>query len=281
MIDFDKIFQRVEQLYLKLFRSAEEILPGILLILLSLLISLIVEYVVRILVRMMRVNRLIERSSIIHALSDLGIKPRSHIYVGKIFFWITFLILLEASAEVSGWESITSRFNEYAELIPLLIGAAIITTLGLFTSKFIRDLMRGVLTRAGSKTSTIISNITYYALIALTLTIVLGHMGFDTTIITANVSIVLGSILFAFSLAFVFASKDLLSNILASSYNKSLYKVGQQVVIDKNEGEIIKITNTAVYVKSATKIRVIPAKKFTEEIVEIVGWTSKVPESEE
>lgn len=277
MINSDKIFQAVEQLYLKLFRTAEEIIPGILLILLSLLIAFIVEYIVRIILRLLQLDKLLERSKSLKSLSLMGIKLHSHIYVGKLFFWITFLVLLEASAEVSGWTSISGKFDEYAMLLPLLIGAAVISAVGLFISKIIRDLIRGILTRAGSKAAVIISNVSYYALLALTITVALGYMGFDTSIITANVTVVLASLLFAFSLAFVFASKDLLHNILASSYNKSTFKVGQRVSVSGNEGEIIKMTNSSVFVRSAKKVMVIPARKFTDDIVEIIGWEDLSP----
>lgn len=280
MINSEKILQTVEQLYLKVFRTAEEIIPGILLILLSVLVAFLVEYTVRILLRLLRLDRLIEKSRTLNALSTMGIKLQSHVYIGKLFFWITFLILLEASAEVVGWTSISGKFDEYAMLLPLLIGAAVISAVGLFISKMIRDVMRTVLTRAGSKAAVIISNVSYYALLALTATVALGYMGFNTSIITANVTVVLASLLFAFSLAFVFASKDLLHNILSSSYNKSTFKVGQRVSVNGSEGEIIKMTNSSVFVRSSKKVMVVPARKFTDEIVEIVGWEESVPKPE-
>lgn len=271
MINTENIFNALNRLTGKLSASLDNVVPGLLLVILSFLVALAVEFAIRILIRLIRLDKLMEKSSLVHSLESLGIKPRIHIYGGKLFFWITFLILLEASAHAVGWRSITSKFEEYLELVPLLIGAAVIFTVGLFISKFIRDLMRGILIRAQSKAAELISKISYYALIALTFTIALGYIGLDTYIITANISIILGSILFAFSLAFVFASKDLLSNILSSSYNKSNFKVGQKISIDGKEGEIIKITNTSVYVKATTKINVIPAKKFTEQTVEIIG----------
>lgn len=280
MINSEKILQTVEQLYLKVFRTAEEIIPGILLILLSVLVAFLVEYTVRILLRLLRLDRLIEKSRTLNALSTMGIKLQSHVYIGKLFFWITFLILLEASAEVVGWTSISGKFDEYAMLLPLLIGAAVISAVGLFISKMIRDVMRAVLTRAGSKAAVIISNVSYYALLALSATVALGYMGFNTSIITANVTVVLASLLFAFSLAFVFASKDLLHNILSSSYNKSTFKVGQRVSVNGSEGEIIKMTNSSVFVRSSKKVMVVPARKFTDEIVEIVGWEEPVPKPE-
>ncbi len=271
MIKTENIFTALNHLATKLSTSLENIIPGLLLVILSFLVALAVEFIIRILIRLIRLDKLMEKSSFIHSLESLGIKPRVHFYLGKVFFWITFLILLEASAHAVGWQSITSKFEEYVELVPSLIGAAVIFTVGLFISKLIRDLMRGILIRAKSTAAGLISKISYYALIALTFTIAIGYMGFDTYIITANISIILGSILFAFSLSFVLASKDLLSNILSSSYNKSNFKVGQRISVDGNEGEIIKISNTSVYLKSSTKINVIPAKKLTENTVEILG----------
>lgn len=267
----DKIFHAFERFYSNLIDSASNILPGILLVLISLLVAFILSFMVRILVKAVRLDHWLERTNTMQVLGTIGIKPHSHIFIGKVFFWIIFLILLEAVAEVSGWTSITNKFNEYILLIPLMIGAIVIVAVGLFLSRFIRDAMRGILTRSGSKAANIISNITFYALLAMTATIALGYVGVETSIISANISIILGSILLSFSLAFVFASRELLTNILSSSYNKTNYKIGQKVSVDGSEGEIIKITNISVFIKTATKIKVVPARKFTDEIVEILG----------
>lgn len=77
--------------------------------------------------------------------------------------------------------------------------------------------------------------------------------------------------LLAFSISFVFGAKGILKDILSSSYNKNNYKPGQKVIVDVFEGEIVKITNTFVILKSKSKVRVIPASRFTEDFVDIVG----------
>ena len=100
-------------------------------------------------------------------------------------------------------------------------------------------------------------------------TIALSFLGVSTIIITSNISIIFGSILLAFSISFVFGAKDLLKNILSSSYNKTNYKIGQKVEVDGYVGEIIKITTVSVLLKSSDKIRVIPATRFIDGVVDI------------
>ncbi len=268
---FEKIRHSFGSLLQGLNDSFFELIPGLLLLLFIIAIAIIIEYAVRIFLRVVRIDRWLEKTGIIKVLHTLGVQSRSNVIIGKWAFWITFIILLESVARVREWASISGKFSEFVIFIPKLIGAIVIILIGMFISNFVRRSVSAILVKAGSKAATILANISYYSVMIISVTIALDQVGFDTSLITASVSILLGAVLFAFSLSFVFASKDLLANIVSSSYNRSNYYVGQKVKITGIEGEIIKITNISVMIRTSEKILVIPARKFTEEFVEING----------
>ncbi len=271
METLDRIVNSFEGLKDTLYYGFMEVVPGILLVIFCVLVAFLVEFIIRISLRMVRLDNWLERTGFIKVLHMMGVESKGHVLTGKLFFWLTFLILLEAVANVREWNSISGKFNEFLIFIPKLIGAVIIVMIGIFISKFIKKSVNAILVKAGSKAAAILANITFYAMMIITVTIALNQVGINTSIITANVSILLGALLLSFSLAFVFASKDILANILASSYNRSNYYVGQRISVGGLEGEIIKITNISVVIKSSSKIHVIPSRKLTEELVEILG----------
>jgi len=212
-----------------------------------------------------------EKAGVQRILRILNIKLKPHRIASSILFFVVFVIFLDAIATVSGWTSVTSSITTVLSFIPLLFGAFLILFIGRVIANFVRKSIKTILSKSGASSAELMSKIAYYVLIAVSLTLSISFMGGNTNIITANFSIILGSLLFSFSLAFAFASRNILKNILSSSYNKNNFNVGQSVSIGGVEGEIIKITNISVIIKSEEKIQVIPAVNFTEEVVEILG----------
>lgn len=247
------------------------ILPGLILVLVSLAIAYLVGFIFRILFKMIGTNNSLSKSNFVKSLKTVGVEPKAHVFLGNVVFWIVFILLLEAVASALGWNMISDKFRKYFDMIPLLIGGVTIVAIGIYVSRIISNLTKAILIKTETKSANILSNIVFYTLMVIIVTIALNFIGISTIIITANVSIILGSVLLAFSISFVFGAKDLLKNILSSSYNKSNYKIGQKVEIEGFRGEIIKITNLSVIVKSASRIRVFPSSRFVDDVVDIVG----------
>lgn len=271
MRTIDNIISAFENFIGQVSDAFLNIVPGVLLILLSLLAAYVISFLLRVFLNMIKLNKWVENTNMIQVLRVVGLEPRTHIVISKLAFWIIFIVLVEVVAEASNWSSMSGKFREYLNLIPLLLGGIIILVAGLYLSRFIRNSAHTILSKASPGSAMILSNSVFYILMAITLTVALNYIGVDTGIITTNISIILGSLLLAFSLAFVFASREILTNILSSSYNKKNFKVGQKVKIDDYEGEIIKITNISVFIKSSNKIHIVPARRFTEDVVEILG----------
>jgi small-conductance mechanosensitive channel len=176
---------------------------------------------------MIRLDNWLEKTGFIKILHQMGVESSAYVLLGKWSFWITFWILLEVMANVREGSSINGKFNQLIVFIPMIIGAVIIILIGLFIARFVKKTLSAIRVRAGSKASGILANISFYAMMIITVVITLNQIGVNTSILAVYVSILLGALLLSSSLAFVYASKDILTNILASSYNKNNYYVGQ------------------------------------------------------
>ncbi|MDX1798433.1 MAG: mechanosensitive ion channel [Candidatus Lokiarchaeia archaeon] len=249
----------------------DESFPGFVLVLTGFVVAFLIELIFRLLLKVIGIDKWLEKTSAQRTLRILGVKFPPHRIISTVIFWVVFIVFVESVAEVRGWSSLTSSLEKFMNFIPLLLGAVLIFLIGRMISGFIRKAFETILSKSGSKSANLLSKLAYYLLMAITVIISLDYMGISTGVLTAHLSIALASLLFAFALAFAFAARDILKNILSSSYNKNNFSVGQKISINGNEGEIIKITNISVIIKTAEKIQVIPATNFTEEIVEILG----------
>jgi Mechanosensitive ion channel, conserved TM helix len=257
--------------FTNLYEGTMAFVPSLLLILFCLGAALLIEFLFKVIFRAIGLNRWLAKNGMLKTLKAIGVEPQSHVVIANLIFWVVFLILIQGVASISGWASISGKFKDYAGMIPLLIGGIIIVAIGLHISRFISKIAKAILHKAESKSASLLSSIVFYALMTIVITTALNFIGVSTKLITANVTVIIGSVLLSFSIAFVFGSKDLLKNILSSSYNKNNYKVGQKIAIDDIKGEIIKITNISVIVKTSNKVRVIPAKRFTDDVVDILS----------
>ena len=97
----------------------------------------------------------------------------------------------------------------------------------------------------------------------------LTQIGIDTDFISNNLSIIIAGCVFAFALGYGLASKDMMSNFLASFYSKEKIKIGDLVSIDNVKGEVIKIDGSSLTLLTANSKVIIPLSKLTSETLEV------------
>ena len=100
----------------------------------------------------------------------------------------------------------------------------------------------------------------------------LGQAGIDTTIISANLSLILGSILLSAAISYGFASRDVLANILASFFSRKTFAIGQVIELDDAKGKIIATSNISVTILTEQQEKiVIPAHQLITNKVKIIA----------
>ena len=98
----------------------------------------------------------------------------------------------------------------------------------------------------------------------------LNVAGVDTTLITSNILLVIGGVLLAFAIAYGFAAREILTNILSSYYGKDRFKTGMRIRVGNDEGIIERIDSISITLRVADKLVLLPTKQLVSERIEIL-----------
>lgn len=259
-----------------IFRSFSETfatgLPRFAIALVLLIIGwLLAKFVSRLLVRILQtipVDALGEKIKTIDFFANLDFKLSS--LIGKLFYWVIMTIFFTTAAETMGLTSISDGIKNLLAYLPKLLSAAVFFVIGALAANGIKAIIDAACASMGLPTGKIISLFVFYFLIVMISITTLNQAGLDTQIITQNVSIATAAIFFAFSIAYGFASRDILANLLASFYSKDKFSIGQRIRIDGIEGEIIRMDSTSVTLNTAESEIVMPLQKLLNSTVEIL-----------
>ncbi len=115
-----------------------------------------------------------------------------------------------------------------------------------------------------------IAQIVYALILMIVVITALNVAGIDTSLITSNILVIMASMLLAFGIAYGFASKDILQNILSSYYGRDRMKPGMRIKLGEDEGVIEKIDSISIYLNCGDKTVVIPCNKIITERIEIL-----------
>ena len=217
-------------------------------------------------------DQLVEKLNIESLFIRLNIKVKPSAIIGKFVYWLILLIFIISATEILGWELASKEISKLIELLPKLLFALIFFIVGYYLSELIRNAVYSATNSAGISGAKAISNIIFYVLMIFISITSLDQAGVDTTLFTSNITIIIGGALLAFALAYGFASRDILTNILASFYVKDKYKVGIKLKINDTKGVIENTDTLSITLLTEDKRRlVIPIKKLISEEVEILS----------
>lgn len=115
----------------------------------------------------------------------------------------------------------------------------------------------------------IIARIIYWLMLCTITIIGLSKMNLETNVLNNLLILVVGAFLFAASISYGLASKDILQNMLSSFFSRKNFEIGQTIQIDDIQGTIIKADTISVTIQTQTDQVVIPAKELITKKVHI------------
>ncbi|MEP3444340.1 MAG: hypothetical protein ABJN53_06070, partial [Flavobacteriaceae bacterium] len=179
------------------------------------------------------------------------------------------LVFLIVAADILSWEIISTEIGNLLRYLPRLFSALALMMIGLYIGNFIKTTVKKLFDSLEFGGSNLVSNLLFYIIVIFISITALNQAGIDTTIITNNITLILGSFLLAFAIGLGLGSKDVITDLLRSFYTRRTYAVGDKVVIGKNEGTIEAIENNTLTLLTSTGKFVIPIKDVVTKKVEV------------
>jgi hypothetical protein len=198
-------------------------------------------------------------------------------WVGTAVFWVILLVFLISASDTLGWTAAAGSLIEITSYLPRIFSAIIIGILGFYLASFVRTFIKSSFDAMDLSAGEVTSKIVFYGLLLIVGTTALQQAGVETTIITANISIIVGGIFLAFAIGFGYSSREILTNILSSFYARNTFSEGQIIKIDSIQGKIISIDRIHTTISTQSGELIIPNRRLISENIERLTSKNRTP----
>ena len=245
------------------------IVGAIVILIIGWLITKIVAFLLNKILRLAKIDKLTDKINESNIFGDTDVKFKvSKVLVGFVK-WILFLVFLIVAADIMHWEIISTEIGNLLRYLPRLFSAIALFMIGLYIATFIRKAILGLFESFEFSGAKIISRLVFYIIVIIVTITALNQAGVDTTIITNNVTIILGAFLLAMAIGFGLGSKEIVGDLLRTYYTRKNYVVGDKIKIDGMEGTVEAIDNISMTLKTTKGRTILPISYVVESKVDI------------
>ena len=255
----------------KFMETIPSILGAVIVFVIAWLLARLVSGGFERLLRTVKFDNFAERLKLTGFLEQAGIQLTPSTIIGRFIYWILVLLIIASAAETLNWTAVSYQIQRFLEYLPNLVTGILIFGIGAYISTLVRDFVRSGTSSLGISTGRILSTVIYYVLFIMVILTALEQAKVDTRLLSTNLMMFIGAILLAASISYGFASREVLSNILAGFFNKRNFQKGMVIEIDGIRGTIIEMSNVAITIQvSDTERVVIPSHEIMTSKVKII-----------
>lgn len=183
--------------------------------------------------------------------------------------WGLVLVIFIVAADILNWKIISTEIGNLLRYLPRFFSALVLLMIGFYIGNLVKNTVKRLFDSLELGGSNLVSNLLFYIIIVFMSITALNQAGVDTTIITNNITLILGSFLLAFGLGLGLGSKDVIADILRSYYTRKIYAVGDKITIGADAGTIEAIDNNSLTLVTKAGKFIIPIKDVVAQKVEI------------
>ncbi len=214
-------------------------------------------------------DKLTEQLNEIDLVQRSGIQIKLSAVLGNMVYYVIMLGFIVFATDILGIPAITDMVRDLIDYLPALFSAFILFVLGLFLADLLRNATQTTLLSMGLPSAKLISTGVFYFLLVTVAVSALAQANIQTGFIASNLTVLIGAGALAFAIGYGLAARDLVSNYLASYYNKGKVHLGDDVQIDGVRGKVVMIDATSLILQTDDRAILVPLSKLVSEKVEI------------
>ncbi len=215
------------------------------------------------------VDKLADRLGQIDLFRKSPIKVTPSDVIGKAIYYIIFFIFIWIATDMLRIAALSDMISKVFDYLPVLTSALIVFIAGVFLADFLKKIVLTATKSLNIPAANLIANLVFYFLFINVAMITLAQAGIQTESIEDNISIILAGVVAAFAIGYGYASRPVLSNMLAAYYNRNRINLGDQITIGGIEGKVVKMDNTTFTLETSDKLVVFPLNKLITERYEL------------
>jgi small-conductance mechanosensitive channel len=210
-----------------------------------------------------------EKLNEIDFVNKSGMKIVPSTIMSKMVYYMMLLIFTVLATDILQMPALSKLVSSTIEFFPNLLVALVIMVAGLLGADALRKTLLTTLTSIGVPSAKVIASFVFYFIFVTVIIMALTQLGINTAFLAQNISIILAGAVFAFALGYGLASKEVVGNILGSSYSKNKLSIGDSISIDGAKGLIVDMDRSSVTIETDNSRVTIPLNKLLTQSFEI------------
>jgi hypothetical protein len=184
--------------------------------------------------------------------------------------WSLILIFVLAGSGIFGLDSVSNGIQSFIAYLPRLLTALLILVAGIYLGTLVKNAINSMFKSLDITGGNIVGNIAFYLIVVFLSITAFDQAGIDTSVIKSNLTLILGSIVLSFTIAFGLGSRDVVKKLLFGFYTRKNYEVGQKIKVGKISGTVVSIDNICMTIKTNKGKVILPIDKVASKNVEIL-----------
>lgn len=260
----------LKNLLLKFTSAIPNIIGAIAISIVGMLIAKTVSKLIEKVLSTIGVDKLVQKLNEIDIIEQYNINFKPSRIIGQIFYYVLLLIFLTLATDILQMPALSQLVTDLINYVPSLVTAFGVLILGLLLANGLKNIVYSACKSVGIPSPSLIANFIFYFVFLTALISALSQAKIDTDFVKNNLSIILGGGVAAFALGYGLASKDMMSNLLASFYSRRHFNIGDTIKIGETIGRIVHIDNSCIKMQTHERLIITPLSKFMKEEVQIL-----------
>ncbi|SNR14776.1 mechanosensitive ion channel family protein [Tenacibaculum jejuense] len=178
--------------------------------------------------------------------------------------WLLILIFVMAGSSIFGLTSVSDGLRSFFAYLPSLIKALVIFAGGAYLGTMVKKAIQGMFKSLEISGGNVVANIAFYLIVVFLSITALDAAEIDTSLIKSNLTLIIGSILAAFTIAFGLGARDAVTRLLFGYYTRRNLAIGSTIKIGDTEGVVIAIDNICATVSTDSGTVILPIKEVVD-----------------
>jgi len=210
------------------------------------------------------IDKLGEKLNQIDFVEKMNLNIKFSFIIAKIIFYFLILIFVVASTDVLGMQALSGLVADAIAFVPNLVVALAILTAGILGADLLRKTVLTSCESLAIPNGKLIANFVFYFAFITVFLMALSQAKINTEFLATNISIVIGGAVLAFSIGYGYASKDVISNFLASGYSQSKIKVGDVIEFQGIKGTVSELDRSSLVITTEDGKHIFPISKLLQ-----------------
>lgn len=267
----DTAMSSLSSMWPEVIKIGTNIAIAIIILILGWLVAKIITRIIKKALKLANVSKLDEKINEIEIVEGKQLNFDTIKVITKLVKWIIYIVVIIVISDILGLEILSEKIGEFLSYLPKLLVALIIFMIGLLFANFVKKGLKALFDSMDLSGGKMLSQLVFFLLLIFISITALNQAGVDTEIITSNFTMILGSFLLAFALAFGLGAREIVGELLKTFYTRKTFEVGKKIEFENKIYEIEAIENIFVVLKGDEGKVIVPVKDIVESHIKVVN----------